>query len=267
MDNFRKNIRGKYFFAFLTSLAIALVLNLNIQYETKETTEIKKFQAVVLEKLNITEDYIALLSKNIETGNIEDLMASPDLIPASFFEDEGIVFLGYVNDTLKYWSDNLVPIQNVKPKDTIFHSLVQLENGWYVSKSKQINNIKFVGLILIKNQYSFSNDFIKNNFHETYGLPSDYSVTDNPDDGYGIKDNNGNYLFSLLLKSKYGYNKTYIILSSVFYLLALLFIFGFIYSVIFKIDSIKKRRIVLFVFSGFLIGIRFLMLNYKLPSV
>ncbi|MFO7842536.1 MAG: ATP-binding protein [Bacteroidales bacterium] len=267
MDNFRKNIRGKYFFAFLTSLAIAIVLNLNIQYETRETNEIKKFQSIVLNKLNIAEDYIDLLSKNVETGNIEDLMASPDLIPSNFFEDEGIVFLGYVNDTLKYWSDNLVPIQNVKPKDTIFHSLVQLENGWYVSKSNQINNIEIVGLILIKNQYSFSNDFIKNNFHETYGLPSDYSVSDNPDDGYGIKDNDGNYLFSLLLTSKYGYNKTYIIISSVFYLLALLFIFGFIYSVIFQIDSTKKRRFVLFILSGFLIAFRFLMLNYNLPSV
>ncbi|MDK2978469.1 MAG: two-component system, NtrC family, nitrogen regulation sensor histidine kinase NtrY [Bacteroidales bacterium] len=260
-------IRNKYFLAFLVSLCIAIIFNFNIRNRANETKELKDFQAKVSSKLEKTEQYLDLLTEEIKTRSFKDLMASADLVPPNFFEQEGVVFLGYVNDTLQYWSDNLVPVENIKPPKKMFNNLVQLDNGWYISKHKQVDDFKIFGLLLIKNQYSYSNNFIHNDFHASYDLSSDFEITDNPDDGYAINDNDGNYLFSLTLNSNLGYQNTYINLAFVFYLFALLFFFGFTSSLIVKIRSPLKRRMVIFLVSGILIGIRFLMLTYKFPSV
>ena len=267
MSFLKKIIQNRIFFAFLISLCIAIVFNLNIRYETEETGELRDFQSVISKKLEKTTHYLDLFSAKTKTSSLDELMAEPEFIPANFFEKEGIVFLGYVNDTLRYWSDNLVPVNNRKPVEDMYQSLVQLENGWYLSKFLQIENIKIWGLILIKNQYSFSNNFIKNDFHKTYNLSSDFEIDVNSEKGYTIKDSNDNYLFSLIPESKYGNHNIFIMLASFFYLLALLFFFGFISFVIFKIKTVKTRRIVLILISTFILVVRFLMLTYNFPAV
>ncbi|MGC9375935.1 MAG: hypothetical protein ACP5DQ_12970, partial [Bacteroidales bacterium] len=259
--------RNKYFLAFLVSLCIAIIFNFDIHNGANETKELKDFQAKVCSKLEKTEQYLDLLTDEVKTRSFKDLMASADLIPPDLFEQEGIVFLGYVNDTLKYWSDNLVPVENIKPPKKMFNNLVQLDNGWYISKHKQVGDFKFFGLLLIKNQYSYSNKFIHNDFHVSYDLSSDFEIIKNPDVGYAITDNDDNYLFSLTLNANFGYHDTYINLASVFYLLALLFFFGFTSSLIVKIRSPLRRRMVILLVSVILIGIRLLMLTYKFPSV
>ncbi|MEE4197491.1 MAG: HAMP domain-containing sensor histidine kinase [Bacteroidales bacterium] len=260
-------LQNKYFLAFLASLVVAVFLNFNIRNDAQKTNELENFQSRVLTQLEKATDYIDLLESEINHRSFEELIAYPKLIPANFFEKEGIVLLGYVNDTLKYWSDNLVPVSHIKPGEKMQQSLIQLDNGWYVSKYREVNEVKIWALVLIKNQHSFSNDFIQNNFHPLYNLSPGYEISVNPDQGYAVSDQHGNYLFSLTQDKEYGYHDTYIRLASVFYLLTLLFFFGFVFSVVFKIHSTSKRRIVLFVLSGLIILLRGMMLTYKIPSV
>ncbi len=267
MEIYNNIKRNKYFLSTLISLCFAIIFNANIRYEAQETREHKNFQSVINNKLKQVDQYLNSFENKIDSISLKDLMASDDFIPANFFENEGIVFLGYMNDTLQYWSDNLVPVENIKPANKLYNSLVQLENGWYISKYKQIGDVEIFGLVLIKNQYSYSNNFIKNDFHKAYGLSSDYIISANPDYGFQVMNQNGEFLFSLILKSNYGYNKTAVFFSSFFYFLAILFSFFIIYQFIHRISSTGKRRFALVAIAFVLLLGRYLMIKFKFPAV
>ncbi len=257
----------RLFIAFTIALGLAIIFDTNTRHRANEIKELNHFQATVSEKIKLVDQFFDLFEKNLDTITINDLMASAEFIPSDFFENEGIVFLGYQNDSLQFWSDNLVPVENFDTRQNLYNPVTKLENGWYISRFRAIDDIEIFALILIKNQYSYSNDFIKNDFPDEYNLPPEFIVSTDPDKGYKITDNEKNFLFSVYLNSEFGYNYTAIHLASIFYFLAIVFLLFIFRRLVNKINHKTTRRIALAGLALFLILGRYLMLKYQVPSV
>lgn len=82
----------------------------------------------------------------------------------TLFEESGIILLSYKNDTLKLWSDNAVcPL---KPNIFLESSsgILKLQRGWFESRVKKDGNQTFVGLLLIKNEFPYQNNYLNSYF-------------------------------------------------------------------------------------------------------
>ncbi len=92
----------------------------------------------------------------------------------SLFEKEGIVLLIYENDTLKFWSDNSVAVENYIKEVCLDNSMAKLKNGWFevIKGAKIAGSAKvIIGLLLIKNEFPYQNQYLENNFAD-FLMPS-----------------------------------------------------------------------------------------------
>ncbi len=106
---------------------------------------------------NITKRVERVLNeKNLQVKKILK-NSPPDKL--SQLEKNGIIFQYYINDSLVYWSDNSVS-ELTRDQLRKTEGIQKLPNGWYQIIVLKNGNTKAVGLILIKSQYSFENEYL-----------------------------------------------------------------------------------------------------------
>ncbi len=226
-----------------------------------------------------------LLNKEIKTNQILDSLisfsVSPNFIDKTnnslggyvrdLSDKDDITLLVFENDTLIYWSDNKVPIFNyleINTPDVLFNNrLVLFQNGWYEVVSKTFGNKIFVGLILVKNQYSYQNHHLKNQFQKEFNLPDNIGISLNEkESSKKVFSKKGVFLFALIdqrLASLDIVKTTIIIL---LYLAALI-CFLFLFRVVYLFLKLKfGTYLVLFFSLLFFICLRLLMLALKFPE-
>lgn len=117
--------------------------------------------------------------------------------------DEGLVLLVYENDTLKFWSDNSVAVENYFKEVCLDERMARLKNGWFEVKRKACADGRVcIGLLLIKYAYPYQNQYLQNRFHASFSLPEEADIiTSTPDATNSITDNAGDYLFTLIARS------------------------------------------------------------------
>ncbi len=141
-----------------------------------------------------------ILNANISTIK-EQLQKEVELsvIMNSFSKKETSYYV-FNNDTLIGWSDASIPVAEEKGSFLTNH-IVQLKNGWFLAEKSNFEDTVLIGLFRIKQQYLYENKFLKNRFNKQFGLSINPDIQKYvPDKGVAIHDNNGQYLFSLILK-------------------------------------------------------------------
>ncbi|MBC7890484.1 MAG: HAMP domain-containing histidine kinase [Ferruginibacter sp.] len=107
---------------------------------------------------------------------------------------------GLDNFNLLFWNTQVVePLGSVSVMvgKTGF---IQLANGYYVWRKSTFNDLVVVALIPVKWNYTITNDYLKNSFTTGENIENTYSIT-SEERGSAIKSKEGNFLFSLELKS------------------------------------------------------------------
>jgi signal transduction histidine kinase len=118
------------------------------------------------------------------------------------FHDEGIALLIYQNDTLKFWSDNSVSVENYMKEVCLDDRMARLKNGWYeVMHKMDAAGRTYIGLLLIKNEYSYQNQYLVNSFQKDFQLPPETEVVNAPTSANSVYSSDKSYLFSLNFKS------------------------------------------------------------------
>ena len=119
------------------------------------------------------------------------------------FRQHGIVLFIYHGDSLKFWTDNSVAVENYMREVCLDDRIVNLKNGWFETVHKTDNYGRtFIGLILLKHKYSYQNQYLVNSFQQDFKLPPETQLEPNkPNSPYAIKDADGEYLFSLNFRS------------------------------------------------------------------
>ncbi|HAN19544.1 MAG: hypothetical protein A2X13_15130 [Bacteroidetes bacterium GWC2_33_15] len=255
-------IIGIIIFAFL-----AFLFRRNSKTDQIGPDKIQHFQQIINEKIKKADATILDVLHLLDSLRPDELMNQRDIVSPDLFEKEGIILLGYKNDSLFFWTDNLIPVDNFSIDTNMYSGTIQLSNGWYVVRYKEFNECSIFALILIKNEYSYENNIIKNEFRDEYNLLAHIKISNNPEEGIKIYNSEGDYVLSLIYKEKKIYNltKAYLSASSWFFLLLLIFVF--IKKKINAINSITTRNYSILGLFILLALCRYLMLIYNFPQV
>lgn len=166
------------------------------------------YQSVISEtenKLHARENEFQLLlhkisvlikDKNYSDGLSEEINTSGELL-----NQKGFYFLIYENNLLSFWSDNRIAFDSTADRFSNNRQLLKVKNGWYeIFRSPVVGTEKtIVGLLLIKNEYSYQNQYLVNELNPTFDFPEHAQLVTNPTDPpfFKIKSNTEQYLFSI----------------------------------------------------------------------
>lgn len=161
------------------------------------------FQQTLLKKEQKLSDEMLLLAKRAEQSSYEELFRSNPDNYSKLMSEDGLALLIYENDTLKFWSDNSIAVENWIKEVCLDTKIAKLKNGWFEVMAPTTNaatNKTVIGLILLKNEYPYQNQYLENEFQRKFSLPAETKlIADNPSVGIQIKNSKGEFLFSLLI--------------------------------------------------------------------
>ena len=141
------------------------------------------------EKLNLFMDD---LTEDYHTKNF------PELNEHKLKLDEiGAMMYLFDNDSLVYWSSNLVDLTGILPLEN--NSIVLLNNGWYQAKFIKKDKILVCGLLLLKNEFAYRNEYLVAKFESSAALNESCQISLVPGE-LNIDNPNGEFLFSIQRK-------------------------------------------------------------------
>ncbi|CAN5254989.1 HAMP domain-containing sensor histidine kinase [soil metagenome] len=251
------------------SFAVAYLVTLSVSDNTTKPG-ISEFEKVLHKKeakLNVEVD--SLLKFENRKHFDEIFKARPDRYN-SLFSDEGIVLLIYENDTLKFWSDNSVSVENYMKEVCLDDRMAKLKNGWFeINRKTDELGRTLIGLLLIKKEYSYQNQYLVNSFANGFQVPNETELAiGNPSSANSVHAADGNYLFSLDFKSTVPLETPEWItwLNFILNLSGFLFLLLFIKSESFALRNVIGRNAALCLFVGTVFIFRFLSLKIHFPE-
>lgn len=199
----KKIFKNKLSFLFLSILFFGLAQLFFTKDTTEKTLTLNDFETTLHQKEKRLNDEMLLLAKVAETQNYEALFSNYNAAYKNLLNEEGLALLIYENDTLKFWSDNSIAVENWIREVCLDTRIVKLKNGWFevMRPHTNANTTKtIVGLVLIKNEYPYQNNYLNNEFQKDFTLPAETKLyTDPVKDAIDVRNMNDNYLFSLML--------------------------------------------------------------------
>ena len=91
---------------------------------------------------------------------------------------DGISLFVFRAGQLRYWSDNETDLSTLHPDSLSPHRLIALKNGWYVFSRKQAGDVTMAGLLLVKKNYAYQNQYLVNAFNPALRVPAGSSLAD-----------------------------------------------------------------------------------------
>ena len=258
--------RGRWFFLFIiVFLLISVVLEKKTgsRHYTNEDSE--RFQKELNRKETLTLDLMRNVLVYFSSGKnqfIEEYTVKYKDLNAK----EGIGIFLYKNDSLLFWSDNnyLIPVHF---SDLPNGSFIRLTNSYFVKKEVTSENIRVIGLILVKKEYPIENRFIVNGFQNDFKLSKNVHVSaDSLNTGsHPVMDIKGKYLFSLdyMMARKWNEAERTVCIVLYFIVLALFLLF---LRISFK-NILKKFQHLIFYLALLMAIIYFILHHFKIPNI
>ncbi len=194
---------GSYFGGFpyllLAALLFFSIFGIRIYIQHQETPQHisrefqKEMHAMESESKSRVESFMMSFDTNSNPEGFHSFA------PPGEAKDDGAFFLFvYQNDSLIYWNNNKVvlsPDIDKTKKEATF--TCRLKNGWYEFTRVRRKSFLFYGGFLIKSDFPFQNEFVKNQFSSKFSLPASILISEKKD-AYPVYSNNGSFLFSLV---------------------------------------------------------------------
>lgn len=193
--------RSKY-----TALGLSVFLFLLTYFLFSGTSSSSKkdalsFQSVLLTKEIIVNKYINFYADKAEKKTYDELFSSDFASQKTELEKNGLVILIYENDSLKFWTTNDVAVENYIREVCLDDKVAKLKNGWFEvirASSRPEGSRVIIGLVLLKTEYPFQNQYLKNQIPREYKTSANtiIRISDVPGASkiYNLK---GQYLCSL----------------------------------------------------------------------
>ncbi len=180
----------------LASFIISLLLQHASFYSVNENGRVRRFEKVFQEKEQALYSLFEEVEKGLNNAGDTDYFTVVQPIIKDITGNGGLQILIYENDSLAFWTGNTVSTESINLKND--GEILFLGNNWSIKKERIEGTRRIVGLILIKQEYSYENLFLKNHFQEDFRVPDGTEI--NPDisaDGHLIHDSWNNTVFSL----------------------------------------------------------------------
>lgn len=242
-----------YRFLFLAAVAfvVAVVPHLTSSTRNVPNRDYAQFQSVIQKKqhdIELLQEKLVALPDSADFGDFEAFREKY----IRQISNNAVSFLVFENQKILYWSDNTVPpyYQLLKQDTKVIFS----GNAWYLIDSEQKGDKEFFILSLIKTQYPFENENIKNEFQRDFSIDNSVEIYSEPcDNTHEIYDSDGNFLLALSNATISGTSKWKLVAP------VLLFVLSFAFFVLFLGMFPKKNWIYSVVAYLLLFGAAFVM--------
>lgn len=262
--------KNKFILPVLAALFFVAAHFMHHPFSDGESPAVKNFETVLHEKESRLNAEMLSLARRAETQSYHQLFLQKPSYYNDLMQNEGIALLIYENDTLKFWSDNSIAVENWIKEVCLDSRMAKLRNGWFEVVQPHTNSTTtkaIVGLVLIKNEYPYQNKYLVNEFQKDFSVPAETKlITDDPNASNGIKNISGNYLFSL------EFNPANNSISFWSYIAVILNLMGFLLSILFLKhrcfalqNRIGKNYSVL-LFIALLVIARYLTIRFSFPE-
>lgn len=270
------------FLFFLLFLSIAWTLDKGTIFKSNDILEteinIKDISQKIHQSEIYAEKFIDVLLNKFE--HVEDLRYSildkyKKQRDSVFFEfhpnemnENSISLLVYYNDSLKYWNNNSVSIESQFSQTHLGDRFVTLSNAYYIAKIKKSGLYKIVSLIHIGDKFEVENKFLQNKLNLNLGFRNNTVISYLPGKyGCNIYDKSGEFLFSIEKNASDLNEKPFFAFIIILYIISVLLLIFFSQKLFVALWSMSSINWVLVTLLGLLIGIRFIMMKYQIPSL
>lgn len=181
-----------YVYPFLTAISvIVLFVLVRNAYNPDFESDARNFQQR-FDELQKRQD--SELSRAIEKYRNDGL----DQMWSGKQPDDDLLIHVYRNDSLKYWSTNELPVLRFADIHFPSEGLNHLQNGWYYTKIKKMDDLIFSSSFLIKTEYSYENQDLSNKFSDNFGRLAHADMGIDKCVGVQIVNEQNEYAFSLV---------------------------------------------------------------------
>ncbi len=249
-------------------LVFAKLVENNILFPRFNERHAREVQRVFTQKEQGLQHYMDLLEKRcIHTDDPKLNFITFHTRHEKDLNARGFYTFVYHHDTLIYWSTNDVPVASINHQSTLNQRYVNLKNGRYASFVRKHNNYDIVGLILIKNVYTYENKYLQTSFQKDFDLPANVKIyPEKVPNCYPITDTKGQFVWSLIFDSTCHYQYQ-IYVPALAYFLAIIVFFMLLSSVFQRLRSTTLKNLYLPFLALLLILMRYIMLHWRVPSI
>jgi signal transduction histidine kinase len=228
MQQFKKYI---LFFLSVLSILLAVVSENQILNNHPEVKAIQNFQKTLLEQESKLSNYLTEAELKITESLKPENYSSTFSELNHLYEDEGLGFIIYRKMKMIYWSDNQFAFYNILNKVSVDSKLINLPNGTYVAQTRKFGNYQIIGLMHIKNNYSYENQYLENSYIPPFNLPSGFKINiSRATNAMEIHDSKNQYLFTISPSGEEPYSEWKLYIPAIFYLIGFLVILLFLYK-------------------------------------
>lgn len=252
------NNRSGFFMAAL-ALVAAIVLNGFNSYTIEELAENAQ------KHLRLKENKAQQALQLIDRLNKQKPFLSFSKSDKEFLDREGISLFAYINDSLVFWSQNIVPFETPLVNLSKPTGMLHLRNGWYEYVFERKGEIKKVALIFIKPEYDVQNNYFNNEFAAWLQLPQQTELRDSVSYlPHTIRSNNGTPLFEIFTSEKLIKSEGRSACAMILFFIA--FVAFLFYGL--KVAFARKLRLTVFLLITILVlGLRVLLIWFKWPTL
>lgn len=266
----KRILRNKYFYLGLSLLLFALAYLLDRAPANKSARMVEKFEQTLHKKEALAKSELDSLAAIAEKTTFDQLFIGATSRYATLFEKEGIIFLIYENDTLKFWTNNSIAVENYMKEVCLDGHVAHLKNGWFEvmrqpSKPSAIRTV--VALLLIKKEYPYQNQYLVNEFQEDFRLAGDVGVYDSPRQGaVDVRTSDQKYLCSIAVQPDESGAPLRDVTAAMLCVIAIILLVAYLGA---ECDAISKRTgkgyaVLLFVLV--LLVLRYLSISFAFPA-
>ncbi len=178
-------------YRLLISGVIMLMLSIILVAITDNNHSICDFNKRFLKVLSKKKQLVENLSAEISSHSSYDRIIEKA-------NKNNLVLFYFENDSLLFWSSNKVSIQPLKQKLKEAKNLLAINNSiYYIHKSGKEGIGHTIGLILIANDYPYTNKYLKSGIIKDFECFTETRIVSKEEGGVRITDQNGKYLFSI----------------------------------------------------------------------
>lgn len=181
----------KYYLPVLTVFSSLLFVVYFFQtFSTNYENDIKKFKKSFVELDKALDNTLRYQEEGISQNKLSKQWQNVK-------KDNAINIHIYRNDSLILWNTNQLPI--IRFADIHFPSdgLLHLQNGWYYAKMKEVDDYVICCSFLIKQDYSYVNKDLINDFSPELSLPFTANITLEQDSGFPVYNADKEFIFSI----------------------------------------------------------------------
>jgi signal transduction histidine kinase len=179
-----------YLFGILATIATFISIYVN-QIQSDHRKEISAFRKTFTTQIDQLNNYLQQQRAYFEETNWEPRWKNLQT-------NEDFYFHYFRNDSLVLWNQNDMPVSRFTDIHFPSEGIVHLQNGWYYSKLIRDDKNLLCGSFLIKRDYPYENEDLKNIFAKVFELSYDASISLEQINGSEIRDLQDNFLFSIV---------------------------------------------------------------------